>query len=53
MKTRHLVVILALLTTSLAFGQETLTNDSVLKMVKGGLGDDVIVSLIQNPARAL
>jgi hypothetical protein len=48
MKTRHLVVILALLTTSLAFGQETLTNDSVLKMVKGGLGDDVIVSLIQN-----
>ena len=31
-----------------AFAQQALTNDSVEKMVKGGLGDDVIVSMIQS-----
>src|SRR5262245_6868771 len=31
----------------LAGAQETLTNDSIVKMVKGGLSDDVIVTVIQ------
>jgi hypothetical protein len=32
----------------LASAQETLTNDSVAKMVKAGLGESLIVSMIQN-----
>ncbi len=48
MKFRYLIACVVLLLSSLALSQETLTNDSVLKMVKGGLGDDVIVSMIQN-----
>ena len=32
----------------LASAQETLTNDSVAKMVKAGLGEGLIVSMIQN-----
>jgi hypothetical protein len=32
----------------LAGAQETLTNDSVAKMVKAGLGESLIVSMIQN-----
>jgi hypothetical protein len=48
MKSRHFVLLCALLVSAAAFAQEALTNDSVLKMVKGGLGDDVIVSMIQN-----
>src|SRR5215510_7290781 len=31
----------------LAGAQETLTNDSIVKMVKGGLSDDVILTVIQ------
>jgi hypothetical protein len=48
MKLRYLVVSFAVLIGCLAFCQETLTNESVLKMVKGELGDDVIISMIQN-----
>jgi hypothetical protein len=48
MKLRSLVLIFSLLMACYALAQETLTNDSVLKMVKGGLGDDVIVSMIKN-----
>lgn len=32
----------------LASAQETLTNDSIVKMVKAGLGEALIVSMIQN-----
>lgn len=32
---------------TLAFAQEALTNDSIEKMEKAGLGDDVILSMIQ------
>ncbi|HYM05605.1 MAG TPA: hypothetical protein VEU11_03525 [Terriglobales bacterium] len=32
----------------LAAAQEPLTNDAIVKMVKGGLGDDVILAMIQN-----
>jgi hypothetical protein len=41
---------LCLLFTFLAFAvaQEVLTNDAILKMVKGGLGEDLIVTMIQN-----
>src|SRR5438128_2170157 len=31
----------------LASAQEILTNDSIVKMVKGGLGDDLILTVIQ------
>jgi hypothetical protein len=48
MKSRHFVLLCVLLVSSVAFAQATLNNDSVLKMVKGGLGDDLIVSMIQN-----
>jgi hypothetical protein len=48
MKSRHFVLLCVLLLSSAAFAQATLNNDSVLKMVKGGLGEDVIVSVIQN-----
>jgi hypothetical protein len=47
---KHLRLFLAL--AFLASAQETLTNDSVAKMVKAGLGDSLIVSMIQNqPAK--
>jgi hypothetical protein len=32
----------------LAAAQETLTNASIVKMVKGGLGEDLILAMIQN-----
>jgi hypothetical protein len=50
MKTCRFLLIFILLIAGCALAQETLTNDSVLKMVKGGLGDDVIVPMIQNQA---
>jgi hypothetical protein len=31
----------------LAFAQTALTNDSVIKMVKAGLGDDIVVSMVK------
>ena len=32
----------------IAAAQEILTNDSILKMVKGGLGDDLIITIVHN-----
>jgi hypothetical protein len=44
-----LLVAVVLMSLSLvAFGQEALTNASVVKMTKAGLGDDLIVSMVQN-----
>ncbi len=48
MKFLSLVLTLCLLLTCVVFAQETLSNDSIQKMVKGGLGDDVIISVIQH-----
>lgn len=48
MKCRRFVLIFCLLAGAAMLAQEALSNDSVLKMVKGGLGDDVIVPMIQN-----
>lgn len=33
---------------AIALAQEVLTNDAILKMVKGGLGEDLIVTMIQS-----
>jgi hypothetical protein len=38
----------ALLLGSMMLSQEALNNDSVVKMAKAGLGEDVIVSMVQN-----
>src|SRR5437867_2434126 len=42
------VLSLLLTVVLLAGAQEVLTNDSIVKMVKGGLGDDLILTVIQN-----
>lgn len=42
------VGVLCLGVNTVALAQETLTNESIEKMAKAGLGDDVIVSMIQN-----
>jgi hypothetical protein len=39
---------LALLFSSLAVAQQALDNDAVVKMTKSGLGEDLIVSMVQN-----
>jgi hypothetical protein len=41
-----LLVVGAVLCSALAFGQTPLNNDAVMKMVTAGLGEDVIVSMI-------
>ena len=43
-----LVGTLCLAVSSLSLAQQPLNNDAVQKMVKRGLGDDVIVSMIQS-----
>ena len=49
MKLLRLLFILAILAVSFAaYAQEALTNDSILKMVKSGLGENLIVSMVQN-----
>jgi len=49
---RVLPVILALVCFNFALAQEPLTNDSVIKMVKAGLSEDVIVSMVKTqPAK--
>ncbi|HEY4051781.1 MAG TPA: hypothetical protein VGM27_33425 [Acidobacteriaceae bacterium] len=48
MKTCSFVGGLCLALSSAVFAQVTLTNDSIEKMARARLGDDVIVSLIQN-----
>lgn len=45
MKHLRLYLICAFL-TALLFGQQALTNDSVIKLVKAGMGDDVVVNMI-------
>ncbi len=45
---RILMTVLLLALAIIASAQESLTNDSVLKMVKSGLGEDLIVSMVQN-----
>src|SRR5947209_13731736 len=42
------LVATSLLLVIIAFAQETLTNDAVLKLVKAGLGESLIVSMIQS-----
>ncbi len=44
MKTLRLVLACAVL----ACAQDVLTNDSIVKMVKSGLGDSLIVNMIQS-----
>jgi len=46
---KHLRInlLLLVLVTGTAFAQSTLNNDSITKMAKAGLGDDVIVSMIK------
>src|SRR5262245_41250499 len=42
-------IVWALLAASaLAAAQQVLTNDAIFKMVQGGLGEDLIVNVIQN-----
>jgi len=38
--------LLSLLFAALAFGQQALTNDSILKLVKAGMGDEIIVNMV-------
>jgi len=45
---KPLMRVLTLVLAVVASAQETLTNDSILKMVKSGLGEDLIVSIVQN-----
>lgn len=44
---KRLIGILILALTVVAAAQETLNNDSILKMVKAGLGEDLIVTMVQ------
>ncbi|MGA2196487.1 MAG: hypothetical protein ABSH40_14590 [Bryobacteraceae bacterium] len=44
MRTRFLLLLACV--AALCFGQATLTNDSIVKMVKAGLGEDIILSSI-------
>jgi hypothetical protein len=39
-------VLLSVLFAVLVFAQQALTNDSVLKLVKAGMGDDIIVNMV-------
>ena len=40
-------VLLSAICAVLALAQTALTNDSIIKMVKAGLGDDVVVSMVK------
>lgn len=48
MRVNRLVILAALFLASLLMAQQALDNTAVLKMTKAGLGDDVIVSMVQN-----
>ena len=48
MRTYALVATLIAALSIVATAQQPLTNESIEKMAKAGLGDDVIVSMIQN-----
>jgi hypothetical protein len=45
---RTLVLFLALASCPVALPQNTLTNDDIIKMVKGGLPDDFILQAIES-----
>jgi len=45
---KALPILLTLALAVVASAQDTLTNDSILKMVKSGMGENLIVSIIQN-----
>jgi hypothetical protein len=47
MKIKHWLAALSFVLSAVAVAQQALTNDSIVKMVKAGLGEDVIVSMIQ------
>lgn len=52
MRESFLAWILTVVLGVLAFGQTPLTNDTIVKMVKAGLGDDVVISTITSqPAK--
>jgi hypothetical protein len=48
MRKISLVAAILISMSLVAFGQEALTNASIVKMTKAGLGDDLIVSMVQN-----
>jgi hypothetical protein len=48
MRKLSLVLLTLILMAVSAFGQEPLNNASIVKMTKAGLGDDLIVSMVQN-----
>ena len=50
MKIRSLVSLICVAVTAAAAAQVTLNNDSIEKMARARLGDDVIVAMIQNQA---
>ncbi len=48
MKLRNLLGSCVFLLAGVMIAQQSLTNDSIVKMVKAGLGDSVIVSMVQS-----
>ena len=48
MRKLSFVAVILVSLSLVAFGQEALTNASIVKMTKAGLGDDLIVSMVQN-----
>jgi hypothetical protein len=48
MKPRRFALIFVLALCAASLAQEALSNDAVQKMVKAGLGDDLIISMIKN-----
>lgn len=45
---KHLFCVLLAFAASLAFAQDSLTNESILKLVKSGLSEDLVVSMVKN-----
>ena len=45
---RKIVLLLVTLSAGILYSQESLTNDSVLKLVKAGMGDELIVNMINS-----
>jgi hypothetical protein len=48
LKHTRIVIVALVLLTGAVLAQAVLNNDAVIKMAKGGLGDDVIVSMIKS-----
>jgi hypothetical protein len=44
----RLLIATFLLSTSIVLAQESMNDESILKLVKSGIGDDLIVSMVQN-----